>query len=162
MVELALFEPEIPHNTGALMRLGACLGITLNVIEPLGFVLTDKHLKRASMDYRDLAALKMHDHFQAFLDYAYARDHAGDRPMKRVVLFDTKGATDLYDFTFTPHDILLFGKESSGVPDAVFNQIEHTVHIKMKPDCRSLNLALTAAMGVTEAMRQCRCFVERV
>ena len=145
MVNIALFEPEIPHNTGALMRLCACLDVELHIIEPMGFVLSDKHLKRAGMDYRDMANVTCHASFDTFLK------SQNDR---RIILLDTKGTVPLYDFEFHENDVLLFGKESSGVPNWVFDHADHSVFIPMKEECRSLNLALTAAMVLGEARRQ--------
>lgn len=145
MASIALFEPEIPHNTGALMRLGACLNISLHLIEPLGFLLSDKHLKRSGMDYRDKATIKMHINFEAFKTFAQ---------QKRVILFDTEGKHSLYDFKFETNDILLFGTESRGVPSYVKEQVYESVYIPMVDGCRSLNLALSAAMGISEAIRQ--------
>lgn len=149
MIDLALYEPEIPHNTGALMRLCACMNVPLHLIEPLGFVLSDKHLKRASMDYIDLAVVQRHANFDQFRESQKKKD-------RRIVLLDTKGSSPLYAFTFREDDILLMGTESSGVPEDVFDVCDEIVYIPMDKNCRSLNLAIAAAMTLGEALRQCR------
>jgi tRNA (cytidine/uridine-2'-O-)-methyltransferase len=148
MLRLALYEPEIPHNTGTLMRLCACFGVPLDLIEPLGFVLTDKHLKRAGMDYRDLATVKTYPTSQAF--WQSRTDHL----QGRVILLDTKGQTPYTDFEFLETDTILMGKESTGVPNHIFECCDAVLKIPMKPDCRSINLALAAAMVLGEALRQ--------
>lgn len=145
MLKLALFQPEIPQNTGTLMRLGACLDIPIDVIEPCGFVLDDKRLKRAGMDYREQANLTRHPDINAFWE------SCGNR---RVILLDVKGKHSFYDFTFQDDDILMVGRESNGVPDDVFQRCHASVNIPMNPECRSLNVAIAAAMVLTEAIRQ--------
>jgi tRNA (cytidine/uridine-2'-O-)-methyltransferase len=145
MLRLALFRPEIPQNTGTLMRLGACLDVSLDLIEPCSFVIDDKRLKRAGMDYREQANLTQHVDIDAFWQA---------RKENRVILLDVKGEHSFYDFKFQPGDTLMVGRESDGVPDDVFKQCAASVHIPMNLQCRSLNVAIAAAMVLTEAMRQ--------
>ncbi|MDP3371816.1 MAG: tRNA (cytidine(34)-2'-O)-methyltransferase [Candidatus Paracaedibacteraceae bacterium] len=145
MLKLALFEPEIPQNTGTLMRLGACLDVPIEVIEPCGFVLDDKRLKRAGMDYREQANLTLHNDINTFWQ---------SRQNSRVILIDVKGEHSFYDFQFQDNDTLMVGRESNGVPEDVFKRCDASVFIPMHPACRSLNVAIAAAMVLTEAMRQ--------
>lgn len=143
--KIALFQPEIPHNTGALIRLSACFGVGLHIIHPCGFLWDDKHLQRSGLDYHDLSVVVHHPdfaHFQATF------------PPQAVVLFSAS-ATSSYDtFAFQGHHVLLFGQESSGFPDALKDHYPHHVTIPMLPHCRSMNLALSAAIGISEALRQ--------
>ncbi|MES2252878.1 MAG: tRNA (cytidine(34)-2'-O)-methyltransferase [Pseudomonadota bacterium] len=145
MLRLALFRPEIPQNTGTLMRVGACLDVPLDLIEPCSFIIDDKRLKRAGMDYREQANLTQHVDIEAFW-------HA--RKNNRVILLDVKGECSFYDFKFAVDDVLMVGRESDGVPDDVFARCFASVYIPMNPLCRSLNVAIAAAMVLTEAMRQ--------
>ncbi len=147
MFELALYQPEIPHNTGTLMRMCACLGIRLNLIAPMGFALTDKHLKRAGLDYRDSATIIEHLNFESF----YTQIKQIEK--KRLVLLDTKGAIPLPQFQFQRDDVLMFGRESCGVPDSIIEQSDVCVYIPMCEGMRSLNLALSAAMVTSHAMQ---------
>ncbi|MVA99503.1 tRNA methyltransferase [Nitratireductor sp. CAU 1489] len=144
---LALYQPDIPGNTGAILRLGACVGMAVDVIGPAGFDLSDRALKRAGMDYLAMAALTRHDDWAAF---AARREAEG----RRLVLF-TARATLLYThLAFRSDDILLFGRESAGVPDHVHEAADARVLVPMPGGGRSLNLALTAAMAAGEVMRQ--------
>lgn len=145
--EIALYQPDIPQNTGTILRLGACLGITIHVIEPTGFILSDQGLKRAGMDYLDIASLNRHLSWQHFQEWR-------QREGRRLVLLTTKSTTSYLDFTYQPGDILLFGRESAGVPDDVHGSVDHALTIKMEEGARSLNLALSVAMVAGEAMRQ--------
>ena len=144
-MRLALFEPDIPQNTGALIRLGACLGVPVDIIEPCGFLWSDAKLRRAGMDYLGLAYLTRHDSWAAF-----EAASAG----ARIVLLTTKGATPYLDFAFAPTDILLLGRESAGVPDAVHASAEARLYIPMRGGLRSLNVALAGAIVTAEALRQ--------
>ena len=144
-MRIALYEPEIAGNVGAILRLGACLGAAVDLIEPLGFVWDDRRVRRAAMDYIDHVAVVRHAGFEAF------KAAAGSR---RLVLFTTKSAQSLYDFRFMPGDILLFGKESAGVPPAVAETCHARVRIPMQPQVRSMNLASSAAIALSEALRQ--------
>jgi len=144
-MRIALYEPDIPQNVAAAMRLTACFGVGLDVIEPLGFIWDDRKLRRVGMDYVGLAAVKRHASWAAF------RADAGDA---RLVLFTTKGAEPLPAFTFRDSDILLFGRESAGVPEAVHNAADARVAVPIRPETRSLNVAMTAAIGLAEGLRQ--------
>jgi tRNA (cytidine/uridine-2'-O-)-methyltransferase len=147
-MRLALYEPDIPQNTGALLRLAACLGVGIDLIEPAGFVLSDRRLQRAGMDYRDLAALERHASWTAFERVRTAR----------LVLLTTSADRSFLDFAFAPDDILLLGRESAGVPEAVHARADARLRIPMVPAARSLNVALAAAMVLSEALRQTRGF----
>lgn len=147
---LALYEPDIPQNTGSLIRLAACMDVPLHIIEPCGFPFDDKKLRRVAMDYYDHAAIVRHISWQAFLGFAH-----GGNP-KRVVLLTTQTPTPYTQFTYQPEDILLLGRESSGVPEAVKNSADARVTIPMNKTVRSLNVALAASMVLGEALRQTR------
>lgn len=144
-MRLALFEPDIPQNTGALIRLGACLGVPIDIIEPCGFLWSESKLKRAGMDYLSQAEVNRHASWQAFL---------GARAGARLVLLTTKAAEPYTGFAFQPSDILLLGRESAGVPDTVHEAATARLIIPMRPGLRSLNVALSAAMVLGEALRQ--------
>lgn len=148
-LSIALYQPDIAGNTGTLLRLGACLGLDIEIIEPAGFDLSDRNLKRAGMDYLEMARLVRHVDFEAF---ERARREAG----RRLVLLTTKGASDYRDVTFSGDDVLLFGRESAGVPDHVHAIADIRAVIPMQPGARSLNLAVSAAMVAGEALRQLR------
>lgn len=144
-MRIALFEPEIAGNVGAVLRLGACLGVTVDLIEPMGFVWDDRRVRRAAMDYIDHVAIARHSGFDAF---------KATTGTQRLVLFSTKADQSLYDFSFAADDILLFGKESAGVPTAVADACHARVRIPMRPEVRSMNLASSAALALGEALRQ--------
>lgn len=146
-VRIALFQPDIPGNTGTILRMAACLGIGVDVIGPAGFDLSDRALKRAGMDYLEMAALTRHDDFARFEDERRATG-------RRLVLFSTKASVAYTRFRFEPGDTLLFGRESGGVPEHVHDLADARVTIPMPGGGRSLNLALAAAIGVGEALRQ--------
>ena len=141
---LALFQPDIPQNLGAALRLGACLGVPVHVIEPCGFPLSDRAIRRAAMDYGDPADVVRHAGWTEFAAQAQGR----------VVLFTTKAATPLHDFAFETDDILLFGRESLGVPDEVHDAADARVIIPLTPGRRSFNVTVSAAIGLSEALRQ--------
>ena len=147
MVQLALFQPDIPGNTGNLIRLCACLGVTLNIIEPAGFRLDDTALKRAGMDYFDLAAIRRHVHWAEFEDWRKAAGH-------RLVLMTTTAAKPYTQVEFARSDILLIGRESSGVPPYVHEAADIAALIPMAASARSINMAAAAAMTLGEALRQ--------
>jgi len=149
-MKIALFEPDIAQNTGTLVRTAACLGVGLEIIEPCGFVFSDKHLKRAGMDYLDMVAVLRHADWAAF--EALRRTPQG----RRVVLLTTKAATPYTDFAFHPDDVLLLGSESRGVPESVHDSADARVTIPMAPGARSLNVAIAGAMVLGEALRQTR------
>lgn len=144
---LALYQPDIPQNTGTLLRLGACLDIDVHLIEPAGFRLDDKGLARAGLDYRAQASLTRHRDWPAFAAW---RGQSG----RRLIALTTKASAPYASHTFQSGDILLFGRESAGLPDAVHRAADARLTIPMKPDTRSLNLAVAAAMVVGEALRQ--------
>jgi tRNA (cytidine/uridine-2'-O-)-methyltransferase len=144
-MRLALYEPDIPQNCGALLRLGACLGIVVDIIEPCGFVFSDKGLKRAGMDYLELADYARHSSWEAFLS---------TRDSGRIALLTSKGDTPYTDFAFAKDDIILLGRESAGVPDAVHNRVDARLRIPLKSGLRSINVAQAGAMALGEALRQ--------
>ena len=144
-MRIALYEPEIAGNVGAVMRLGACMGAAVDLIEPLGFAWDDKRVRRAAMDYIDHVEVTRHAGFAAF--------RAAIAP-RRLVLFTTKAMQSVYDFSFAPDDVLLFGKESAGVPPQVAEVCQARLRIPMRPEVRSMNLASSAALVLGEALRQ--------
>jgi tRNA (cytidine/uridine-2'-O-)-methyltransferase len=146
-MHLVLFQPEIPHNVGTLMRFAACMGIPLDVIEPCGFLFTDKHLKRAGMDYIELATTNRFSSWKAFCD---------ERKGRRRVAITSSSPQNYINFSFRPSDLLIVGQESIGFPPAVTEDCHETVAIPMVPGRRSLNLAIAAAIVTTEALRQTR------
>jgi tRNA (cytidine/uridine-2'-O-)-methyltransferase len=146
-LHIALYQPEIPGNTGAILRLAACFGATVDIIRPIGFELSDKTLKRAGMDYLEIAAIREHADFEAFDVW---RATSG----RRLVLLSTKATTGYADFAFRPNDILMFGRESSGVPDDVAALADSALRIPIRPEARSLNLGMSAAITLCEAVRQ--------
>lgn len=144
-MHLVLFQPEIPQNVGTLMRFAACMGIALDVIEPCGFLFTDKHLKRAGMDYVELATTHRFSSWKLFCE-----EH---KKMRRVAIIPS--SPQLYtDFSFEPSDLLIMGQESSGFPPDIVEDCHETVAIPMMSGRRSLNLALAASIVTTEALRQ--------
>ncbi|WP_426166634.1 tRNA (cytidine(34)-2'-O)-methyltransferase [Sandarakinorhabdus sp. DWP1-3-1] len=145
-MRIALFEPEIAGNVGAVLRLGACLGTAVDLIEPMGFEWDDRRVRRTAMDYIDHVAVVRHPGFDAF---------RGSIGTQRLVLFTTKGDRSAYDFAFRPDDVLLFGKESAGVPAAVADACAARLRIPMRPQVRSMNMATSAALALGEALRQC-------
>ncbi|RWX78644.1 tRNA (cytidine(34)-2'-O)-methyltransferase [Neorhizobium lilium] len=146
-LRIALYQPDIAGNTGTILRLAACLGLSVDIIEPAGFDISDRNLKRAGMDYLATVALTRHVTWQHF--DAWRRD-AG----RRLVLASTKAALPYTSFDFRPDDILLFGRESAGVPDHVHDMAEARVLIPMVDGQRSINVAMSAAMISGEALRQ--------
>lgn len=148
-MRLALFEPDIPQNAGAILRLAACLDVGVDIIEPCGFVLDDRRLRRAGMDYVDLAGYIRHASWDAFRAARDAGDHAG-----RLILLTTKAA-DPYDrFAFHADDTLILGRESAGAPQHVHDAADARLRIPMAPRARSLNVAAAAAIVLGEALRQ--------
>ena len=143
-IRLALYQPDIPQNAGALMRLAACCRVPLEVIEPCGFVWSDRHLRRAGMDYADMAMVTRHDSLDAFL-------HAMSG---RIVLLTTRGDCKYTDAKFADGDVLLLGRESAGVPDAVHGVADIRLRVPLAEGTRSLNVALAGAMVLGEALRQ--------
>lgn len=146
-LRIALYQPDIPGNTGTILRLAACLGFGVDIIEPAGFDISDRNLKRAGMDYLGAVSLTRHVNWQAFDEWRKSED-------RRLVLASTKAATPYVDFVYHPGDILLFGRESAGVPDNVHDTAEARILIPMREGQRSINVAMSAAMIVGEALRQ--------
>jgi tRNA (cytidine/uridine-2'-O-)-methyltransferase len=146
-MRVALFEPEIAGNVGSVLRLGACLGAAVDLIEPMGFEWNDRRVRRTAMDYIDHVDIARHASFEEF------RSTIGSR---RLVLFTTKGRQSAYDFHYTSDDVLFFGKESAGVPTAVAEACDVWVRIPMRSQVRSMNLATSVALALGEAMRQTR------
>jgi tRNA (cytidine/uridine-2'-O-)-methyltransferase len=148
-MRIALFEPDIPQNTGTILRLAACLGIEAHIIEPAGFPTSDRAFRRAGMDYLERVSLVRHASWLAFEAW---RTSAG----ARLVLFTTRAALPYLDHAFRQGDVLLFGRESSGVPEHVHAAADARLVIPMREGLRSLNVAMAAAMAVGEALRQIR------
>lgn len=150
-IRLALFEPDIPQNAGTLFRLGACLGVPVDLIEPAGFDASDRNLRRAGLDYLHRLDLTRHVSYADFRAFARAHGH-------RIVLATTKGAVPYHRFRYAPGDILLLGRESAGVPDSVHAEAEARIVIPLQPGLRSLNVAVSGAIVVAEALRQLDAF----
>lgn len=150
-IRLALFEPDIPQNTGTLLRLAACLGVPVDIIEPCGFVFSDSRLRRAGLDYLAAAERRHHGSWETYMQERGAG--AG-----RLLLLTTRGDTAYTDFKFAAGDTILLGRESAGVPDAVHAAADARLVVPMRPDLRSINVALAGAMVVGEALRQLKGF----
>lgn len=148
-MRVALYQPDIPQNTGTILRLCACLGVAADIIEPAGFPVSDRHFRRAGMDYLDQVEIVRHASWRAFTEWR------GGTPY-RLALFTTKAAMPYLDFAFRPDDILLFGRESAGVPEDVAASADARLLIPIAPQLRSLNVAMAAAMALGEALRQTR------
>ena len=144
-LRLALYQPDIPANTGAMLRLGACLGVGVDIIEPCGFVWDDKRVRRVAMDYIDHVDVQRHRNWASFMETL---------PPRRLVLLTTSGAMPYLDFAFQPDDILLMGRESAGVPENVHATASARVIVPMRAGVRSLNVAMAAAIVLGEALRQ--------
>lgn len=147
-MRIALYEPDIPQNTGTILRLAACLGLAVDVIEPSGFAFDDRRMRRAGMDYLDHVELKLHAGWSEFRAAAPGR----------LLLFTTRGDRAYTEFSYRADDTLLFGRESGGVPAAVHEAADARLLIPMRPGLRSLNLAVAAAMAAGEALRQTGSF----
>lgn len=146
-LRIALYQPDIPGNAGTILRLGACLGIAVDLIEPAGFVLSDANLKRAGMDYLAAAVLTRHIDWRRFEEWRLGTG-------RRLVLASTAAAVPYTDFAFREDDILLFGRESAGVPAEVHARADGRILIPMQSGQRSLNVAISSAMIAGEALRQ--------
>jgi len=146
-----LFEPDIPQNAGNIFRLGACLGIPIDLIEPAGFIIDDKRLKRASMDYYDYLALKKHLSWEKF--YRWSQENA-----YRIILLTTKSKKNYFDYKFQSNDIILFGRESAGAPRYVHEIVDQRLKIPMIEGPRSINLSSSVAMVAGEMIRQLKLF----
>jgi tRNA (cytidine/uridine-2'-O-)-methyltransferase len=145
-MRITLYQPDIPQNTGTILRMAACFGIGVDIIEPCGFLLDDRRLRRSGMDYLESVDMKRHASWAAF------RSDTGGGG--RLILLTTKGATRHCDFAFAESDRLLFGRESAGVPDEVAAEAHARIRIPMTPGQRSLNVAVAAAIVLGEALRQ--------
>jgi tRNA (cytidine/uridine-2'-O-)-methyltransferase len=148
-MRIALYEPDIPQNTGTILRLCACLGVDAHLIEPAGFPISDRAFRRAGMDYLDQVTIMRHASWQAF--DAWRRSER-----LRLVLLTTRATTPYLDHSFATGDILMLGRESAGVPEAVFAAADARLLIPMRPGLRSINVAVACAMALGEALRQTR------
>jgi tRNA (cytidine/uridine-2'-O-)-methyltransferase len=146
-MRIALYQPDIPQNTGTVLRLCACLGIAAHIIEPTGFPSSDRAFRRAGMDYLNAVTLTRHASWRDFEIWRQLRPC-------RLILFTTKAALSYLDFSFAADDVLLFGRESAGVPEAVHSAADARLLIPMRPGMRSLNVAIAAALAAGEALRQ--------
>ena len=147
MIEIALYQPDIPPNAGTILRMAACLGVAVSIIEPTGFTWSDRSFRRAGLDYLDRARIVRHESFEAF---------RGSRTGRRLVLMTTKASLAYWDFAFRPDDVLLMGRETEGVPDTVHAAADARLLIPLQPGFRSLNVAVACAMVLGEALRQTR------
>lgn len=147
MIRLALYQPDIAQNTGTILRLAACLGLPVDIVEPAGFPVSDKSFRRSGMDYLDHAIWARHDDFAAF-----QRWRTGEH--RRLVLMSTRAALPYTEFAFRAGDVVMAGRESAGVPDAVHEAVDARILIPMQPAMRSLNVAVSVAMVAGEALRQ--------
>lgn len=144
-MNLALYQPDIPQNTGTILRMAACLSVPVHFIEPAGFNTGDRALRRAGLDYLDLVDLTRHISFEKFLR---------GRPPGRLILLTTRGDTSHPEFSYSTGDTLLLGRESEGVPDHVHSEADARVRIPLRAETRSLNVAVAAAIVLGEALRQ--------
>lgn len=150
-IALALYQPDIPQNTGTILRMAACLDLHVHIIEPCGFALNDRTLRRAGMDYLERSSFTKHLSWTHFLDWS-------QQESRRLVLCTTKSTSAFTSFDFHPTDILLFGRESVGVPEDVHQVADQRITVPMKEGERSLNLAISTAMIASEALRQLKAF----
>lgn len=153
-MQIALFQPDIPQNTGTILRLCACLEVAAHIIEPAGFPVSDRHFRRAGMDYLDQVSIQRHASWTAF-------EHWRQKAGLRLVLFSTRAACPYLDFRYQNSDILLFGRESAGVTDEVVEAADERLVIPIAPGMRSLNIAMSVAMALGEALRQTQHPLER-
>jgi len=150
-MRIALYQPDIPQNTGTILRLGGCLGVPVDIIEPCGFAWSDRHLRRAGMDYLDRVDYRRHDNWERFQSALPGR----------LVLLSTQAQISFTDFAFGLADTILLGQESAGVPEYVHRAADERVLIPMVPGMRSINVAMAAAMVLGEALRQIGAFPDR-
>ena len=148
-MRIALYEPDIPQNAGTILRLAACLGVEAHIIEPAGFPVTDRAFRRAGMDYLDQVSITRHPGWDDFDRWRRGDSH-------RLILFTTRSAVSYLDHAYRPDDVLLFGRESAGVPDRVHEAADARLIIPIRPGLRSLNVAVACAMALGEAMRKTR------
>ena len=150
-MRIALFQPDIPQNTGNILRLGACFGISIDIIEPTGYVFDDKRFKRASMDYIRHIDYTRHVDWEVFYNWSKKNNY-------RLILLTTKSKNKYYDYKFKNNDILLFGRESAGVPDEIHRTVHEQITIPMLSGLRSINVSSAVALVVGEAYRQLKLF----
>ena len=153
-MRLALFQPDIPQNTGTLLRLGACLDVALDIIEPCGFIFNEKAMRRAGMDYLEQVSYRRHNSWQDFL--AFRQEHPEE--YGRLVLMTTHASNPYTEFSFEKNDIILMGRESAGVPQEVHETVDARLLIPMNKNARSINMAVSAAMVLGEGLRQTHLF----
>ena len=153
-MRLALFQPDIPQNTGTLLRLGACLDVALDIIEPCGFIFNEKAMRRAGMDYLEQVSYRRHNSWQDFL--AFRQEHPEE--YGRLVLMTTHASNPYTEFSFEKNDIILMGRESAGVPQEVHETVDARLLIPMNQNARSINMAISAAMVLGEGLRQTHLF----
>lgn len=146
-MHIALYQPDIPQNTGTILRLCACLGVDAHIIEPAGFPTSDRHFRRSGMDYLDAVTITRHISWSHFDAWRVAEG-------LRLTLFTTKGATPYLAHSYDDRQILMFGRESAGVPDEVAARADSRLVIPIRPEMRSLNIAMAASMALGEALRQ--------
>ena len=146
-MRIALYQPDIPQNTGTILRLAACLGVEAHIIDPAGFPTSDRAFRRAGLDYLDRVTLARHVSWAEFETWRQAQS-------LRLILFTTAAQISYLDHPYRPEDVLLFGRESSGVPEAIHRSADVRLRIPMRPGLRSMNVAMAAAMALGEAMRQ--------
>ena len=145
LIKVALYEPDIPQNTAAIVRLCACFGARLDIIEPCGFFLSDKRFKRVAMDYINICKVKSFKDFTEF---------KRDKKNERIILMTTKAKRKYFDFKFNQNDTLLFGRESAGVPQSVHKSVDYKLTIPIQKEARSLNIVSSVAITLTEALKQ--------
>jgi tRNA (cytidine/uridine-2'-O-)-methyltransferase len=150
-VDLVLYQPDIAQNTGTLLRLGACLGVTVHIIHPTGFPFSRRELKRGGLDYLDQAEIAEHDSYEHF-------DRWRHQNARRLVLLTTKSSESAYGFGYRPGDLVMLGRESAGVPESVAAAADARIRIPMRPGLRSINVAVAAAMILGEGLRQTHGF----
>jgi tRNA (cytidine/uridine-2'-O-)-methyltransferase len=146
-LRLALYQPDIAQNAGAMLRTCACLGVAAAIIGPAGFPSSDRHFRRAGMDYLDHVTLERHDSWRAFEEWRASQQ-------RRLVLLTTRGAQDHWDFVFAPGDVIMVGRESAGVPEEVHAAADARLRIAIRPPMRSLNVSVAAGIVLSEAIRQ--------
>ena len=149
-MRLALYQPDIPQNTGTLLRLGACLDLAIDIIEPCGFLFNEKAMRRAGMDYLEFSNYRRHNSWNDFLIYR----EQNTKEYGRIILLTTKGSQSFVDFKFKENDIILMGRESAGVPENVHQKADARQLIPMNPNARSINMPVSSAMPRTKALRQ--------
>ena len=149
MISIALYKPDIPQNTASILRLCACLGLKLHIIEPCGFNLNDSRFKRVIMDYINQSSIIRYENFKELLN---------KNKKSRVILLSTKAKMSLFKFNFRKHDIILLGRESKGVPENIHRELNNKLKIPISNNARSLNVTVAASISAAEALRQIKIF----